>query len=65
MALFKEEGIVYAETAVNFSEGFYLDLGLTEGVIVEFLLGVKRMLGSEKKEKKRVRAFNREYSAEI
>ncbi len=65
MPLLKKEGIVYAETAISFHEDFYLDLGLTEGAVSQLLLGVKSMLRSEKREKKRVRTFNREYSAEI
>lgn len=65
MPLFKQEGIVYAETVANFSEDFYTDLGLTEGAVGQFLSSVKRILGSEKRERKRVRAYSRQYSVEI
>ncbi|KJA12722.1 hypothetical protein HYPSUDRAFT_152273, partial [Hypholoma sublateritium FD-334 SS-4] len=65
MPLLKQEGIIYAETVANFSEDFYTDLGLTEGAVGQFLSSVKRILGSEKREKKRVRAYSRQYSVEI
>ena len=44
---------------------FYIELGLTEGAVSQLLSSIKRILISEKRDRKRVRAYEREYSVEI
>lgn len=63
--LFEQEDIIYAETVSKFTKDFYIDLGLTEGAVSHLLSGIKRILISEKKDRKRARAYDRQYSEEI
>ena len=65
MPIFEQEDIIYAETVPEFNKDFYTDLGLTEGAVGQLLSGVKKLLKAEKREKKRVRAYNRQMSLEI
>lgn len=65
MPLFERDNIVYAETVANFTKDFYIELGLTEGAVSQLLSSIKRILISEKRDRKRVRAYEREYSVEI
>lgn len=64
MPLFEQQDIVYAETVANFTKDFYIDLGLTEGAVSQLLSSIKKILIFEKG-RKRVCAYNREYSVEI
>ena len=65
MPIFEKEDIIYAESVPEFDKDFYTDLGLTEGAVGRLLSGVKKLLKAEKREKKRVRAYNRQMSLEI
>ena len=65
MPLFERDNIVYAKTVANFTKDFYIELGLTEGAVSQLLSSIKRILISEKRDRKRVRAYEREYSVEI
>ena len=65
LPLFEQRDIVYAETAANFTKDFYINVGLTEGAASQLLSSTNKMLISERKERKRARAYIREYSAEI
>src|SRR5258708_24104436 len=46
----KAHGIVYAESVGGFEKGFYVGLGMTEGAVGPFLMGVKKALKLKKKE---------------
>lgn len=61
----KQHGIVYAETISDFDKDFYTGLGMAEGAVGRFMSGVKKILGHEKRAKKRVRVYNKENSVEI
>ncbi len=64
MPLFEEQDIIYVETISHFTKDYYIDLGLTEGAISQLLSSIKKTSIFEK-DRKRVRAYNREYSIEI
>jgi len=67
----KAQGIVYAESVGSFEKEYYVRLGMAEGAVGPFLMGVKKALKSKKKEKKRAKYVdkenerNREESIEI
>ena len=55
-----DKGIVYAESAIDFDNDFYLDLGIAEGAIGPFKKGISWALRHERKEKKRTKLDDKE-----
>jgi hypothetical protein len=60
LPILKAQGIVYAESVSGFEKGYYVGLGMAEGAVGPFLVGVKKALKSEKKEKKRTKYMDKE-----
>lgn len=54
------QGIVYAESVLDFDKGYYAGLGMAEGAVGTFLDGVAKAIKHEEKEKKRARKRLRE-----
>ena len=52
LSVLKDHGIVYAESVGGFEKGDYIGLGMAKGAVGPFLVGVKKALKLEKKEKK-------------
>ena len=64
MALFEKEKVVYAETVLHFDRDYLAQLGIAEGAIHPLMLGVRKILRREEREKKRAHLY-REQSLEI
>ena len=68
MPLFEKEKIVYAETILEFDREYLVQLGIAEGAVDILMVGVRKVLRREKKERKRARhsvLFQRGESVEI
>ena len=65
MPLFKEHKILYAETVLEFDVDYFVGLGIPEGAVRPLLVGIRKALAHEKKEKKRARVYRKEPSIEV
>ena len=57
LPLLEGQGIVYAESVTGFDEEYFTSLGIAEGAVKPFLLGVRKVM---RKEKKRAKVSNKE-----
>lgn len=65
MPLLEEHNILYAETVLEFDVDHFVELGIPEGAVRPLFVGVRKALARKRKEKKRVRVYQREQSVEI
>lgn len=55
MPLLQQHDILYAKTVLDLQKEYFLELGIPEGAVGILITGVQKVIGQERRERKRAR----------